>query len=209
MMVSAMETDENTNARDNTMNAIQDYKNHWSASSGDLLASVCRNLPYGADEEMTDGDTWYGLYHFRRCSIIIRVDSQGFWSSSDEMTEEDATVEFERIINEIMTDEESALWESNPDRWLVGVPCHYPHVHDAEHTMPYPEDTSAEKDARHELARILRYVRRQGLNVRSIGDDCYEATDADDAVMVSDYAGVYSIEHEDNEGDRDRARDMW
>lgn len=152
-------------------------------------------------DQFTMVDQYYSLTHYRRCSVIRMIDSHGFHYAKEYPTEEEAQAYFDKIRDEYYAELDSRANEAHPDRWAV---CFVAHCGVSAHAYTCDD----ESEARTEMARRLRRLRRIGKTLYKLGDLRYESSDPNDAAMVSDDAGFLYIDHVDRSEDRERFLEM-
>ena len=182
---------------------VKDYQESaaWSKYA-DYRAVVCDDG--WEDDICVDGDESYTLHHYRRASFIVWHRSDGFQDVDEYPTEAAAIEVWHNIIDAIESDRQAAAEEAHPDEWIIHIPgmaqITYTHRHECRSW------------ARHELARIIRMIRRsinlgKNYDIRRNDAASFEVRDADSAIMSGSCIGHYWIEHIDNSEARERYLD--
>ena len=183
-----------------TMEALKRYRDWQDArfSKYDSHLAAIADCGWEDDSHHEPGrQHYYALIHFRRCSVILWHDSQGFIHATEYASAGEAQAALDSIRDEYYAEIEQAARDEYPDVWRV---CFVAHCGMPSGADPHQDET----DARIEVARRLRRLRKIGKVVNSLGDYRWESYDPDDAALVSDDAGFLYIEHIDRSDERDR-----
>ena len=176
--------------------ALQRYRHHaestYTKYDGHLAAVA--DCDYD-DDTVTIGDQYYGLQHYRRCSIIRLIDSQGFHYAEEYPDADTAQAELDKIRDDFNAECEAEALAECPDAWRVVVSRH---SGDSEKI-----DADDADDARYQASRLLRKARRQERIVWTLAPGrSWEIADPGDSLSLSYLAGIISIDHVDRSEDR-------
>ena len=189
---------------DTALAKYRDYTDTRFSKYDDYRAAVCDGMMED-DSHSEDGrQHYYALYHFRRCSLIIWHDSQGFQHTAEYPDADQAQTALDNVRDEYYNEIENAARNEYPDAWIVRMPDGYGYEVDAEH--------DSEEEAREELARIIRHARRladgASIDLWRSGPASFECRDSEDATICNPMSGHYYIEHIDRSDDRERFIEM-